>query len=178
MEHEEWRTITGFNGAYSVSSLGRVRSEHRTRRGKSGAPTPVPQRILRAQQNRDGHMRVVLCAPGGKTTAFVHALVLTAHVGPRPAGHQACHRNGDASDNRVENLRWGTAASNQQDRIAHGTTSRGASNGSAKLTEEQVRAIRADSRKHADIAAELGVARTTVGLVKAGKSWTHIGDSQ
>ena len=40
----------------------------------------------------------------------VGAIVLEAFVGPRPEGLVCCHLNGDANDNHLENLKWGTRA--------------------------------------------------------------------
>lgn len=175
---ETWLPIRGFETMYSVSHLGRVRSERRLRKGKAGSPTLVPEKILRSVKNRDGHLRVALCDGATKRTVFVHALVLEAHVALRPEGMQACHNNGDPSDNRVSNLRWGTPESNQRDRIAHGTSCRGSGNACAKLSEAQVLAIRADSRKHADIAADHNVSRAAIGLVRSRKTWAHLGEQQ
>lgn len=51
---------------------------------------------------------------------------------------------------------------------------RGERQGSAKLTEAVVIAILADQRSSPEIAAQYGVNRKTVWLVKSGKSWCHI----
>ncbi len=51
----------------------------------------------------------------------VHSLVLRAFVGPRPKGMQIRHINGIKSDNRLENLAYGTAKENAADRKIHGT---------------------------------------------------------
>lgn len=171
---EEWRPGVGYAGLYSVSDQGRVRSERRFRTGKGGKPVAVNERILKPTLHRDGHLRVRLCDGQTKRSAFVHTLVLTAFVGPRPDGLQACHNSGDPSDNRRSNLRWGTPQSNQADRVAHGTSSRGEKNASAKLTPAQALSIRLDPRSHEDIAAEYAVARTTVGSIKSGKTWKHL----
>ena len=45
----------------------------------------------------------------------------------------------------------------------------------AKLTNEQVQAIFKDSRIYADIANDYGVAASTIGSIKQGKSWASLG---
>lgn len=173
-EQEMWLPVRGLEGKYSVSSKGRVRSEKRTRLGKGDKPVAVNERILLQATSRSGHMRVRLCGNGEKRMFFVHSLVLEAHVCERPAGFQACHNDGEPANNRVSNLRWGTAKSNQNDRVAHGTSSRGDGNGAARLTETQVRDIREDFRKHYEIAESYGVDRSTIGLIKSRKTWSHV----
>jgi hypothetical protein len=51
----------------------------------------------------------------------VHHLVLEAFVGPRPAGHEAAHGDGDKTNNALANLRWATPKENAADRYRHGT---------------------------------------------------------
>lgn len=176
LEAETWIPVRGFEGKYSVSNNGRIRSEQRTRIGKGGKPVAVSERILRQSRNHEGHMRVNLCVNGERRMFFVHVLVLDAYVCPRPDGLQACHNDGNPANNSVTNLRWDTAKSNQNDRIAHGTSSRGVNNAAARLTETQVRAIRSDSRKHQEIAESYGVNRSTIGLIKSRKTWNSVGD--
>jgi predicted secreted protein len=99
--------------------------------------------------------------------------VLTAFVGPRPKGLQCCHNDGNPWNNKLENLRWDTAQSNQRDRAKHGTSNRGERCASAKLTETQVAAIRADARLQREIAADYGVKENTISRIKSGKRWAH-----
>lgn len=94
--------------------------------------------------------------------------------GPCPDGMEACHNNGDASDNRPENLRWDTHHNNNQDRLKHGTYRRGVDHHSNKLSEDDVRAIMADPSKGRDIAKRYGVAATVVSKIKNGELWSHI----
>ncbi len=65
----------------------------------------------------------------------IHRLVLETFVGPCPVGFQACHNDGDYSNNSLSNLRWDTAKSNAGDRIRHCTQVRGEVCHSAKFTE-------------------------------------------
>ena len=175
-EFERWLPVVGYEGLYSVSDRGRVRSEARHRAGKAGKPVSVRERILLATPTRDGHLRVRLCDGATKISTAVHHLVLSAFVGPRPLGMQACHNDGAPSHNAINNLRWDTPKSNQMDRKRHGTSSAGEKNGAAKLTAAEVSAIRSDGRKYYVIANDHGVSRSTIGLVKAGKTWSHLGE--
>jgi len=68
--------------------------------------------------DESGRLQVRLKVGEIKKTFRVHRLVLEAFVGPCPHGCEACHRNNDPSDNRIENLRWDTKQSNLADYLA------------------------------------------------------------
>lgn len=116
---ETWRTAVGWEGYYEVSDQGRVRSLDRTVVARNR------QIRLRGQLRKTSTGRpypmVVLSRPGVRTTESVHALVLTAFVGPRPEGNEACHGIGGPTDNRLSNLRWDTLHENNLDKVRHGT---------------------------------------------------------
>lgn len=123
--------VSGTGGRYLVSDQGRVR-------GPSG-------RILRAGATRGGYLRVVICdGRGGRRTASVHRLVLSAFRGSPPFDLVARHRNGIRTDNRLSNLEWGTHSQNYADSVRHGTAVRlmGERNGRSKLTDAQREEIR------------------------------------
>lgn len=130
MEMEEWRPVAGFAGAYEVSNLGRVRSLDRRILCRNGTSFRRRGVVLNPSEHTPGGYRQVKlpnresASPGAQRTAFVHALVLEAFVGPRPAPEmEARHLNGVPSDNRLSNLIWGTASENAFDRVRHGTHS-------------------------------------------------------
>lgn len=176
-EDEQWRPVVGFEGLYSVSNLGRVKSEPRFRAGKSCSLVPVAGRILALPKTKDGYLSARLCTGVAKRHRYarVHVLVLEAYLGPRPLGHDACHNNGDPSDNRLSNLRWDTKQSNAADRLLHGTDCKGAKNGSAKLTEMDASSILGDKRPCSHIAKEYGVSRSTISMLKRRTTWKHLG---
>lgn len=87
---------------------------------------------------------------------------------------QACHRNGDQIDNRLENLRWGTPQENADDRIRHGTQARGEDSAQAKLTEADVLEIRASALSQSALAARFGVCQSRISLIRSGRSWKHM----
>lgn len=65
----------------------------------------------------------------------------------------------------------GTHDDNMADKVERDRQTRGEASVHAKLTEDQVRAIRADTRKHEDIAADYGVDSSHISRVKTGKAW-------
>ena len=115
---------------------------------------------------------------GRKRRAYVHVLVLEAFVGPRPADKpHTRHLDGDGANNRVENLRWGSVAENQADTIRHGRTTRGEKNTQAKLSKDDVLAIR-DARSSGvrlkALAWQYGVAVSSISRAANGVRWGHI----
>jgi DNA-binding CsgD family transcriptional regulator len=144
--------VVGWEGLYSVSSDGRVFSVRR-------------RRVLTPGTNpRTGYLCVSLCRDGKSVCRTVHSLVLSAfHPRPSPY-HECCHNNGVRTDNRLENLRWGTRAENSADRIAHGTVARlaGTRAPTHKLSAEDVRMIRSSDDTSRALAAKLGVSHHTI----------------
>lgn len=128
---------------------------------------------LRPQPTKKGYLKVAI---GNRHKRLVHRLVLEAFVGIRPDGTMCCHDNGDPSDNRLANLRWGTNKENCADKIAHGTIARGRRVASAKLTDDDACAIverRRSGATQQSIADAFGVGRTTVRDVLDGRYWCH-----
>lgn len=118
---EKWKPVVGYEGAYEVSDLGRVRSvdrqvwNGRVWHSKSGRTLSV---------FRGNYSKVRLKVNGDAKTRNVHTLVAEAFIGERPDGLEVCHGNGDPHDNRASNLRYDTKAANSADRVKHGTAYR------------------------------------------------------
>lgn len=115
---ERWLPVVGYEGSYEVSSEGRVRSldrlvtdRIRTRR-LSGR--------LRCLKMGRHYWELTLSRGGVQRTHHVHQLVCEAFHGRRPKGAVVRHLNGQHTDNRPENLRWGTPKENTADMIRHG----------------------------------------------------------
>lgn len=118
---EIWRPVIGYEGLYSISSVGRVRSEERTVYRTDGRTQLVHARFLTAVPDRKGYLRVSLFRDNVGETCYVHQMVMCAFVGPCQSGDLVLHFNGDCSDNRLPNLRYGSLSENQLDAVRHGT---------------------------------------------------------
>jgi hypothetical protein len=117
--------------------------------------------------------------PPVKRLHYVHVLVLTAFVGPRPSRHhEAAHRDGDGINNRLSNLRWATYAEQHADKVRHGRALWGEAAPTAKLTAVQVKRMRrayaAGGVTQRALADEYGVSRPAVELIVQRKRWKHI----
>jgi len=111
---ERWLPIPGYEGLYDVSDLGRVRSWYPWRE------LPVPH-FLRPIADSGGYLYVNLYLNKRHATKKIHRLVALAFLGPRPAGMQVRHLNGNSGSAALTNLAYGTPVENMQDMVLHGT---------------------------------------------------------
>lgn len=168
-----WRPVPGYEGRYEVSEAGDVRS-------LGNAKRPVP-RTLKQQRHGQGYPTVTLYKgqqgrnQGEKVKVAV--LVLLAFVGPRPEGQRdSCHKDGDKGNSAKSNLYWGSRADNVADSRAHGTIAAGKRNGSARLTEDDVLAIRRRAIREtgAALATEYQVSPATISNIVNRVNWSHV----
>lgn len=110
-----------------------------------------------------------LCIKGKSKTFKIHRL-LALHFIPNPDNHPYVrHLNDVPSDNRLENLVWGTPSQNSYDKYNNGYVSK-----RRLLCENDVLSIFKDERLHKDIAQEFGVSRHIVSVIKRKKSYVEI----
>lgn len=163
---EVWLAVPGYLGIYEASNLGRIRNI-------------LTGKVLKPSLNR-GYAHVALYgSPGVPKTHYIHATVLRAFCGPAPFdGAEACHNDGDKSNNRLTNLRWGSHQDNIDDRLRHGRQRFGTGVHRAKLTEKQVREMRrayaAGQVTTYSLAKQYGLSTHTTWCAVTGKTWKHI----
>ena len=96
----ELRRIPSVIG-YSATEDGAIYSHHRFE--------PFP---LKHTAHTQGYRQVNVKTATGFRTRLVHTLVLEAWVGKRPPNMVTNHKNGDKTDNRLENLEYVTQTEN------------------------------------------------------------------
>jgi hypothetical protein len=116
---ETWRPVAGYEGLYEVSDLGRVRSVERVVVTSSGISRRLPGVTLRPGIRHGGHLQVALSRGGSVVSRKVHQLVLLTFRGSAPEGHGSRHLDGNAQNNTLANLVWGTQGENMIDRWRH-----------------------------------------------------------
>lgn len=178
---EVWRSIPDFGGHYEASNFGRIRSIDRVvEKECSGIGAGLCKQhykgkiLSQAKSSKLGHLTVHIGVDKKRYTVSVHRLVLTAFIGPCPDGMEACHNNGIAWDNRIENLRWDTHRENNRDRLKHGTYLVGENHKMAKLTADAVLRIRASGLNGPQVAKQFGIGTTHAHRILTRQSWVHI----
>ena len=85
------------------------------------------KRELQQTPNSDGYPSVRILINGRRTRVAVYKLVAARYLSPKPSpSHQIRHLDGNRCNSDADNLAWGTAKENADDREIHGRTSRGA----------------------------------------------------
>ena len=158
---EKW--VPGFEGNYSVDSLGNLISYKRR-----------DKRYLIGGIDKDGYRKAILCMNGSRHHARIATLIAAAFIGPKPLGMVVRHLDGNLLNNRPENLCYGTQKENIADKEIHGTKLMGESHPSSKLTERQVIEIRASKLSCAKLAKIYGMKSSGIDCVKNRRTWKHI----
>ena len=126
---------------------------------------------LAAHPNQDGYLRLHLRRKGAGRNMLVHRLVALAYHGYPQDRCVVQHINGDRTDNRPENLKWGTHAENSQDSKFHGTAN---TPHTRKLTPEDVVAIRRSNDSSYTAAAKYGVQSAHIRRIRRRMIWRNL----
>ena len=104
----DFMPVVGYEGLYEVGKDGSVWSLHYRQTGERKQLRPAPY-------DKYGHLLVNLYKDCKQKTCKVHQLVLNAYL-PKPSSELVVmHIDSEASNNRLENLAWGTCEENMND---------------------------------------------------------------
>ena len=98
LANERWKDIDGYDGAYQVSDLGRVRSH------KSGE-----WKVMRPRKDRFGYLSIGLRKDGKQKCFYVHRLVANAFITNDDETKTVINHKNECKDwNKVDNLEYCT----------------------------------------------------------------------
>ena len=159
---ELWKRYLDTN--YIVSNTGYVRN----------TATGV---ILNPSKTRQGYVRFNLWHNGKTRSVAVHRLVAEIYL-PNPDNKPIVnHKDGNPSNNRLDNLEWSTISENVKHAYATGLASVGEKCTVAKLTEADVLQIiecMNNNMSVVQVAARFNVTPSAVSHIWNGKTWKHL----
>lgn len=105
-----WKPVINYEGIYEVSNYGDIKSVDRivnskTKRFCKGT-------IIKQNKDEDGYNSIHLYKNGKRRVFFVHRLVISSFIGIDKNKTQVNHKNGNKSDNNINNLEWMTPLEN------------------------------------------------------------------
>lgn len=169
---EIWKDVIGFEGFYQVSDLGNVRSFVIYRNSTRANPKAmVPCRDSRGYYN----FTVKKCFRE-KRTLYIHREVAKAFK-PNPNNYKLVrHLNDVKTDNRVNNLAWGTYQHNRIDGIRNGKFPHeiGKRPVVRKLNEAKVGMVMMSPKNNSELGRELNVSESTISKIRVGRNWNHV----
>lgn len=142
---------------YDITRSGKVINKH-------------TKREIKPQKNGKGYYRVGI----GKKLLFVHRLVAEKYI-PNPEGKpQVNHKDGDKTNNNVDNLEWVTNQENRNHAIKNSLHLTGEKCPWTKLTEEQVKFIRLHVEiSSKEMASTFGISDSHVREIRRNESWKY-----
>jgi hypothetical protein len=165
---EKWKPIAEFDGIYEVSDFGRVRRAVGGRGTRAGRLTKIGKDV-------HGYRVVMISIKCKKYLRKIHRLVAQAFI-PNPKNlPEVNHDDGNKRNNLPSNLEWCLHPDNQQHAAENGLMAKGSRNGTSKLTEKDITAIRQlGHRTGVSIAAEYKVSSATISVIRSRKVWKHV----
>lgn len=113
--------IKGYEGLYEVSNHGNVKTLAKVMDMPLGHGVKVfPEKIMSKVKTKTGYERVKLSNNGSKKLVSVHRLVAMAFL-PNPENKATVnHKDGNKSNNHVDNLEWATTQENEKHAVDNG----------------------------------------------------------
>ena len=109
---EIWKPISGYEGFYEVSNLGRIRSLERIVECSDGRKRKIKDRTLKGSSYSGGYSGVTLHKDGCAKFVNIHRIVAEAFV-PNPLEKEEVnHKDENPSNNHASNLEWVTHKEN------------------------------------------------------------------
>ena len=173
----KWKPIPDTDRLYWVNNYGRVESR---RYGK--------KRILKGGKvykdyKTRYYLRVTITdKEGNRVRYLIHRLVLSLFKGNPENLPQVNHKDGDRTNNRIDNLEWCTQSYNTKHSIhvlgnvpVGNNKAKGDKNPGAKLSWDQVDEIRKQNqlkrKNQSQLAKEYGITRIGINKIVNNKSW-------
>lgn len=172
---QTWLPIVDADG-YEVSNLGNVRSWW-MRGGKSARTRADAPRNLRPRGAKGKYQSVSLPSiqGAGYSSRTIHSLVLLAFMGPRPAGMEVAHLDGNPENNALSNLTYVTHHENEHHKREHGTWWLRRTHTTLSVPEvAEIKHYLSRGASRSELANVFGVTWALVADIDKGRTWPDV----
>lgn len=120
---EVWKDISGYEGLYQASNLGRIKALEKWR--EFGAWTKkntriYPEKIMKLSITRGGYNIVQFCKDGACKWFAVHIIIASTFIANPENKKEVNHKDGIKTNNPESNLEWSTRRENIDHAIKNG----------------------------------------------------------
>lgn len=180
-EKEIWKPVVGYEGLYSVSSFGRIKSHDKIiYAGRNYQPKLRKGIILKQGTHGGGYATVGLCKDSKPKSFLVHRLVAFAfHNRGDNEKLEVNHIDAVKKNNNYKNLEWVTSSENTIHGLKMGimNTCKGSNRPNAVIDELKVKEIKELIKKgftDKQIADKFSLGKGIVYPIRKNKSWKHV----
>lgn len=164
---ETWKDIVGYEGHYAISNFGRVKNV------KLKCQKSFRGQYICVWACQSGYLYATLYKNNKKQNMLISRMVGIAFLGKPPIKHEINHKDGNKTNNRIDNLEWVNHKENM--RHARLVLKRKLN---IKLTRDKVVKIKQmlDDRilLQSEIAGKMNVSQTTISSIKCGRTWGEL----
>lgn len=131
-------------------------------------------RKLVQRPDKNGYMRIRVRQNGHRLCLGVHRLICSTFHGHCPENMMSRHLDGNRLNNSPNNLRWGTAKENSDDKWKHGTMCTKEKHGRARFTQKDIDLIRsryANGDTQQAIANDFATIQSRISEIVTRKTW-------
>lgn len=171
LQNEVWFDIPGFEGLYKISNFHRVLSTFKIK--KTGNFKSIIKKPVKSPR---GYLVFKFRKEGKDYGMKLHRAIAILFI-PNPDNlPEVLHLNDIKDDNRIENLKWGTHKQNMELAAINKLYAdyNGERNPQAKLTNQQVKDIRASSKTTNELSIIYKMSKHQIWKIKSGGGWKGI----
>lgn len=174
MTKEIFKPIPSWEGYYSVSNHGNVRSEQRIIKEKTTNKSyEIPEKMLKKSLDNSGkgYYRISLSKNSKIKYIQIHRLVCWTFLGKQEKGTEIRHIDGNCKNNNLTNLAYGTKSDNMQDAIRHGTFPLLGRRPGAKFNINIIKQIASEKGTLTEISKKFNIKVGVIRQIKMGETW-------
>ena len=181
MENEIWKDVEEFENLYEISNFGRLRNKPRMVNSLiwNRGFRVTTSKIKPTQDNGKGYKQYYVQINKKRYIQYAHRLVAKYFISNPDEKTEVNHIDGNKANNHVSNLEWSTLQENREHASRNNLIRKGESSYQAKLSENNVLAIRRLFRinpklNKCQIAKKLNVRDATIHKIIKNERWKHL----